>query len=46
MEWERRESGGQDGRNGRVGEDEGSVGTKCEMFSEASGCLNMAKEQV
>lgn len=31
-------------RVGRVGENEGSTGTKCEMFPEASGCLNIAKE--
>lgn len=31
-------------RMGRVGKNEGSIGTKGEMFPEASGCLNIAKE--
>lgn len=46
MEWKKRQSGGQDGRNGRGGMNEGSAGMKCEMFPEASGCLNIAKEQI
>ena len=44
--WNRREGNheAEVAGNGRVGMNEGSTGTKCEMFPEALGCLEYSKE--